>query len=287
MYRNKQNQRVSLASIILVVCLATIYTACTPGQIPIPPIFAPAPGATLAPADTTIPAPQTAVPATEAPTAVPLSATPASEPPATATAIEEMTPTPAPETPTPVTVVDAPASEPSPAAVEEEAPSALDPSQVAVPADISHRLRGREDCLECHEAETGKEAAPADHQGLTITYCLFCHTPAEGKDAVPPLPADANPDFCLGCHSPYEELIALTKDSLVDEEGVTGNPHGYIPHTSTNIIACDACHDVHTLPVTPLDEIPQASAQYCYRACHHEENFEPCQSCHEDDAAGE
>jgi predicted CXXCH cytochrome family protein len=144
---------------------------------------------------------------------------------------------------------------------------------------MSHKFVGREDCLDCHEVGNGKNAAPSDHQGFGNDYCLYCHSPGEADVAVPPLPEDASPEFCLGCHGPYEDLLDRTADTLTDEDGVKANPHVYVPHDSTTITSCKYCHDVHALSVIP-EEIPKADAGYCFAACHHEENYEPCSDCH-------
>jgi hypothetical protein len=165
-------------------------------------------------------------------------------------------------------------------------PSAETPADqsVAQPADtvgvIPHKYEGREDCLDCHEVGDGKHAAPDSHEGYSNDLCLYCHAPEEDDVIAPPLPDDASPEFCLGCHGPYEELMERTADTLTDDDGVKANPHMHVPHESTTITSCKFCHEVHALPVIP-EEIPQADAGYCFAACHHEQNYEPCTECHE------
>jgi hypothetical protein len=146
---------------------------------------------------------------------------------------------------------------------------------------IPHKFVGREDCTECHEAGEGKHASPADHAGYLDGICVYCHEPEEDDIAMTPLPEEASSEFCLGCHGPYEELMARTEELLVDEDGVTGNPHDFVPHDSDKIVECDNCHEVHALAAIP-EEIPPVDADYCYLACHHEETFEPCINCHDE-----
>ena len=155
-------------------------------------------------------------------------------------------------------------------------------ADAAAPSPITHRLARHEACLDCHAAETGREPAPADHRDLTEAVCLFCHMPEEGEAAIPPLPTEAEADFCLSCHGPFEELAARTEGAVIVKDVVT-DPHMYVPHNSTKAFSCDNCHGVHTLPVSPEDVIAQADAQYCFQACHHTEDFRPCESCHDED----
>ena len=126
--------------------------------------------------------------------------------------------------------------------------------------------------------------APADHQGLAVEFCLFCHTPLEADaEAVPPVPDEATVEFCLGCHGPFESLGERTVDIAIGEEGVVGNPHVKVPHDSTVITKCGKCHETHALPLTSLDEIPQARTHFCFRSCHHTQDFTLCTECHDED----
>lgn len=172
-----------------------------------------------------------------------------------------------------------PLSQPTVTAVPEAEAKPM--ADAVAPSALTHKLARHESCLDCHEAETGREPAPAEHRDLTEAVCLFCHMPEEGEEAVPPLPMEAETDFCLGCHGPFEELAARTAGTLIVED-VEANPHMYVPHKSTKVFTCDACHDVHLLPVSPADEITQADVQYCFLACHHEEDFRSCEECHDE-----
>lgn len=166
--------------------------------------------------------------------------------------------------------------------VEASTASTTEPHLVAsAPSRITHRLARREACLDCHEAETGDEPAPADHRGLSEAVCLYCHVPKEGEAAIPPLPETAESDFCLACHGPFEELAEKTTGALVVDD-VEVNPHMYVPHDSTRTFSCDRCHSVHPLPIDPGMEFAPADVNYCYVACHHSEDFSPCQDCHDE-----
>ncbi len=60
--------------------------------------------------------------------------------------------------------------------------------------------------------------------------------------------------------------MAKTVDKL-DVDGVKANPHRYVPHDSTNITSCDACHSVHELPVTASTQfqLPKTSSSLASR----------------------
>lgn len=156
-------------------------------------------------------------------------------------------------------------------AAEEEA--------VAVAASsIPHPLERFEACDGCHDPASDEMLA-VNHEAMTNDVCVYCHMPEEGEDALPELPEKADTEFCLACHGPIEDLQASTAD-YVTEEGLNGNPHMFVPHDSTTVFACSNCHDVHELPVTDPGAIESADLNYCFAACHHEGNFEPCAACH-------
>lgn len=186
---------------------------------------------------------------------------------------EQITPMPSPAAPTE-----------APAEASEQDAAAEDESKgngSGTPAALAHALARHEGCIDCHAVDSRREPAPANHVGMTDNICLYCHMPEEGEAAIPPLPSKAEPEFCLGCHGPYEALLALT-EGYAHEDGVEANPHISIPHGKDTPSGCSNCHDVHALPVTAEVEIKEANLTYCYSACHHEENFEPCSDCHEE-----
>lgn len=153
-------------------------------------------------------------------------------------------------------------------------------ADVAAPPPITHALAKHDACLECHEAED--ETAYAEHRNFTEAVCLYCHMPEEGSAAVPPLPAKTDTDLCLGCHGPFEALMAQTEGALTVKD-VTVNPHMYVPHETTKFFSCDRCHGVHTLPAPASTELPEANLDYCYKACHHSDDFQPCAACHDEE----
>ena len=172
---------------------------------------------------------------------------------------------------------DAPAED----AVEEEAAEeeASEEEAVAVAASpIPHPLEKFEACDGCHDPASDEMLA-VNHEAMTNDVCVYCHMPEEGEAALPELPEKAETEFCLACHGPIEDLQASTAD-YVTEEGLSGNPHMFVPHDSTTVFACSNCHDVHELPVTDPGAIESGDLNYCFAACHHERNFEPCTSCH-------
>ena len=99
--------------------------------------------------------------------------------------------------------------------------------------------------------------------------------------SVPPVPEKPEAESCLGCHGPFEELAKRTA-AYVTDHGEKVNPHMYVPHDSKKITACNNCHDAHPMPVTSPGNIAKANVQYCYSACHHENDFTPCVQCHKD-----
>jgi hypothetical protein len=178
-----------------------------------------------------------------------------------------------------------PPGEMLPSAPAEEAAPEVDESAALVevadgPSPLTHGLQGREECIDCHAVDDNRSPAPADHAGYSDAVCLFCHMPEEGRAAIPPLPEKAETGFCLTCHGSFEDLMMITAGMIVDELGIEGNPHMYVPHDGNQMLSCDSCHTVHALPVPLGEEIPEANIQYCYAACHHERTFEACDACH-------
>ena len=99
--------------------------------------------------------------------------------------------------------------------------------------------------------------------------------------AAAPAPDKPKPELCLGCHGPFDKLKARAA-GYVTEQGEKVNPHVYVPHDSTKIIACSDCHESHPLPVTAPVKIAKANVQYCYSACHHMNDFTLCAQCHKE-----
>ena len=146
---------------------------------------------------------------------------------------------------------------------------------------LTHVLRGQEKCLTCHAVRTGVKAMPEDHRGRTVDLCLLCHATKEGNGVAQSLPEKAQTEFCLRCHGPFDALMKRTV-AYVTDQGEKVNPHVYVPHQAGKITACGECHKVHALPVIQANSIEKTNLQYCYSACHHENDFTPCTQCHKD-----
>jgi len=145
------------------------------------------------------------------------------------------TPTPAP-TATPVATATPTASAAAPAAGVKPA---------GEPKAIPHELAGRDDCLLCHNPETGVKAAPRDHAGRTNENCQGCHKPATGATTATPTASAAAPaagvkpagepkaiphelagrDDCLLCHNPETGVKAAPRD-----------------HAGRTVEQCQLCH---------------------------------------------
>ena len=104
---------------------------------------------------------------------------------------------------------------------------------------------------------------------------------AQEKAAIPSPAEKPNTETCLGCHGPFEELAKWTAGYVTDQ-GEKVNPHVHVPHDSDKITPCDTCHEAHLVPLTSKGNIPKANVQYCYSACHHNNDFTPCIQCHKD-----
>jgi hypothetical protein len=91
-------------------------------------------------------------------------------------------------------------------------------------------------------------------------------------------------ETCLNCHGPFDKLAGAAP-GYVAPSGEKVNPHVYVPHTSKEAKAvpeCTNCHEPHAVPPKPADITaqPKPEVQWCYTACHHKNNFEPCKDCH-------
>lgn len=86
---------------------------------------------------------------------------------------------------------------------------------------------------------------------------------------------------CLACHGPFEDLIK--KGITVEADPKPVNPHTFIPHTEKGgmdqIWECTMCHEPHAIPPKKDPHREKATVEACYQ-CHHQYNFERCDSCH-------
>ncbi len=107
---------------------------------------------------------------------------------------------------------------------------------------------------------------------------LFAQTaPATGATAK---------EACLKCHGPYDKLAGAPA-AYAAPSGEKINPHVYVPHSSKEAKAvpeCTNCHQPHALPPNKaqIKSQPAPEVQWCFTACHHDNNFQPCQNCHKD-----
>ncbi|MDR0515366.1 MAG: hypothetical protein LBG81_09480, partial [Coriobacteriaceae bacterium] len=103
------------------------------------------------------------------------------------------------------------------------------------------------------------------------------------------MPLDAD---CHDCHGTDTDLKEATS-GYKDAAGEAFNPHNPVDRKETDprkthtspaaaLLRCTLCHGTHSLPYDPDEAtVKQADASYCYRACHHQDNFRPCWECHE------
>jgi len=99
-------------------------------------------------------------------------------------------------------------------------------------------------------------------------------------------PTAAPKEACLDCHGPYDKLASDTAGYQAPS-GEKLTPHCYVPHTTKEakaIPACDNCHVPHAVPPTDegIKDLPKPQVQWCYATCHHENNFQSCKGCHDE-----
>jgi hypothetical protein len=98
-----------------------------------------------------------------------------------------------------------------------------------------------------------------------------------------PSTAGASKDLCLDCHGPFDDLAKSTA-GYVAASGEKGTPHRYIPHVKKDpgaIPECSNCHQPHPVPPPSPTAAPKASVDWCFSACHHDNNFKSCKECHQ------
>lgn len=90
-------------------------------------------------------------------------------------------------------------------------------------------------------------------------------------------------DLCLDCHGSFDDLAKSTA-GYVAPSGEKGTPHRYVPHEKKDpsaIPGCSNCHQPHPVPPPSLVGAPKAGVDWCFSACHHENNFKSCKECHQ------
>jgi hypothetical protein len=129
--------------------------------------------------------------------------------------------------------------------------------------------------------------------GVVILAILGCSVdkssapePSPEPTAVASAPATANGgSTCLRCH-PWDKVMEASTKYVVASSGEKANPHMYVPHDSKegkDIPDCMKCHTTHALSPAPAKgsiDLSKLDVKWCFDACHHEKNFEPCKKCH-------
>ena len=157
------------------------------------------------------------------------------------------------------------------------------------------------------------ESQEYDYEG----FCLRpeCHAPLNVEDFAIPYKGTLlmNPHrdlglMCSDCHSAHDQIVirnnldctlchgsqelltvAITRYVINDE--LWANPHTLVDWLTTtpslihsspnaNIMNCSACHGNHVLPYAASTSAKTANVYYCFRACHHTNDFVPCTNCH-------
>ncbi len=103
--------------------------------------------------------------------------------------------------------------------------------------------------------------------------------------------AAVSKEVCLKCHGPYEKLAGAPA-AYAAPGGERINPHVYVPHTdreATGVPECTSCHEPHAIPpdAARIKAQPRPDVEWCYTACHHSNDFQPCKNCHKRAGAAE
>lgn len=122
----------------------------------------------------------------------------------------------------------------------------------------------KDDCLSCHDDESGLEEA---HQKATLD---------SRKKKATLKKTEVPESVCLSCHD-QTELAVATEGSvaLTDKNGLVVNPHD-LPVNDDHSEAgttCSSCHKLHT------SESAAKTAPAVCRNCHHADVYE-CNTCH-------
>ncbi|MCL2632376.1 MAG: hypothetical protein FWD45_04755 [Coriobacteriia bacterium] len=151
------------------------------------------------------------------------------------------------------------------------------------------------DCTSCHSVEVASMddilTAASAH---TVLGCTGCHLDTDGKLTAAHENYSGTPDptrlmyakipnsTCIGrgCHDDAG-LAEDTAESTAFLElvGSTVNPHE-LPDCPehTEKIFCASCHKVHA----PIESVVGTASDICL-GCHHDNYFEPCSDCHQED----
>ena len=138
------------------------------------------------------------------------------------------------------------------------------------------------------QAGNGAEGSASLNKSLTAGVAAVANAAElDDEESVQVAPPDATSAKCLECHGPYEELLAKPGNFVItDYPGESKlNPHLYVPHKSAEgvlqeIPGCTNCHMEHPVPPESTPEKPKY-IKWCYDACHHQQDFTVCSTCHE------
>ena len=88
---------------------------------------------------------------------------------------------------------------------------------------------------------------------------------------------------CLACHGGSFDKLIASNAVFKDQAAETVNPHRYVPHNlkdAKSIPDCTLCHTPHPLVAKPQVDLSTVNVDYCFKACHHQNDFTPCAVCH-------
>ncbi len=95
--------------------------------------------------------------------------------------------------------------------------------------------------------------------------------------------AAKGPTACLTCHGGSFDKLASKEPSFKASSGEMINPHRFIPHNEKkveNVPDCTDCHSTHPIPPKGKIDLSKVNVDTCFLACHHQQNFERCNTCH-------
>ena len=148
------------------------------------------------------------------------------------------------------------------------------PAQAKDAPNVTHPVRGCQDCLSCHQ-QTGVRSAPKNHVDYKVDECLDCHEPKEGlaqpKDVASLTVLSGE---CRTCHNQQRFSIVSELGDRTDVAKRVEIERGY----AHRFIACVTCHEKEPHKVIkPVTR--QSVAEACGR-CHVEQLQAHQQSVH-------
>jgi hypothetical protein len=114
---------------------------------------------------------------------------------------------------------------------------------------------------------------------VLVIFSIFGSLALAMQDSKKPEKIDK--EKCLGCHGPFDKIAKATENWKAPS-GETTTPHRYIPHDSEDVPECTECHMPHTLLPLPDKSavVKPKDMEFCFNACHHAKNLQPCKTCH-------